>query len=113
MGAESRQIVFQEAADVKGDSTGRFDRGTKGNVTSGGQEYPLHTSIEIDGAFQPLSTTIVQTIAEFADAHMVRIGGTSRCKAVPTVMPRNASFSRFRRLRRGGTTASVWSRDCL
>jgi hypothetical protein len=54
--------LCQGTADVKGDSTW----GAKVNV--GG----------IDGAFQPLSTTIVQTIAEFVDADMVRIWGTRR-----------------------------------
>ena len=77
MGAESRQIVCQGTADIKEDSTGRFDIGdstwrAKVNVKSGGQRYPPHRGRGIDGAFQSLSTTIVQTIAEFADAYMVR-----------------------------------------
>ena len=54
--------------------------GSTVNVTSGGQECPPHRDSGIDGAFQPLSTTIVQTIAEFADAYTVRIWGTRRCE---------------------------------
>jgi hypothetical protein len=49
--------------------------GSKVNVKSGGQECPPHRGRGIDGAFQPLSTTIVQTIAEFADTYTVRIWG--------------------------------------
>ena len=54
--------------------------GSKVNVKSGGQECPPHRGRGIDGAFQPLSTTIVQTIAEFAAAYTVRIGETPRCE---------------------------------
>lgn len=52
--------------------------GSKVNVKSGGQGCPPHRGRGIDGAFQPLSTTIVQTIAVFADAYRVRILGDAR-----------------------------------
>ncbi len=49
--------------------------GEHGQRHKRGQECPPHRDSGIDGAFQPLSTTIVQTIAEFADAYTVRILG--------------------------------------
>jgi hypothetical protein len=55
-------------------------QGEQGARSQAAEECRLRAGREIDGAFQPLSTTIVQTIAEFADAHMVRIWGTRRGK---------------------------------
>ena len=47
-----------------------YNHFTKLNYMSG---YAPQEGRGIDGAFQPLSTTIVQIIAEFADAYGVRI----------------------------------------
>jgi hypothetical protein len=42
-------------------------------INVGGRVSAPHEGRGIDGAFQPLSTTIVQIIAEFADAYRVRV----------------------------------------
>ncbi len=81
MGAESRRIVCQATADVKGDSRWVIRHGEQRSTSKAAEQgCPPHGGRGIDGAFQPLSTTIVQTIAEFADGYRVRIWGTVRCE---------------------------------